>query len=75
MTKEMLIANAGLKVAAPRWVDLQFELICAARDTMAAGDTEKALSMLHFAATVVAHPDFFGDEMIEQLYNGLRAQA
>lgn len=75
MTKEMLIANAGLKVAAPQWVDLQFELICAARDTMAAGDMGKALQMLHFAATVVAHPDFFGDEMIEQLYDGLRAQA
>ena len=75
MTKEMLIANAGIKVAAARWVDVQFELICRAMDAMKAGDETQAIRLFTFAGTVVAHPDFMGDDVIEALYNSLRARA
>ena len=72
-TKQMLIANAGIKVAAPRWVDVQFEMICRAMDAMRAGNESLAMRLFTFAGTVIAHPDFMNAAAVDALYAGLTA--
>lgn len=73
MTKEMLIKNAGIKVAAARWIDVQFEIICRAMDAMKAGNEELAMRLFVFAGTVIAHPDFMNEGAIAEVYATLNA--
>lgn len=75
MTKQDLIVNMGIKLAAPNWIDVQFELICRAMDALKEGDETQALRLFTFAGTIAAHPDFMGDDVITALYSALNKRA
>ena len=74
LTKEKLITNLGLKLAAPNWVDVPFELICRAMDAVKDGDESQALRLFTFAGTIAAHPDFMNDDVVASLYRALNAR-